>query len=132
MNKNFGPPLTPPLTLSIFLDFMEDNGRKWKSKLVIFVGFIWKIYLPLTCLFTVSPFYIVTMVSVCSGFRPFWHKNTCSHEIIIYETRISERESCICIIFILSARNKILDKFVHFNDYVHIFQCTFLVCCVTV
>ena len=29
---------------------MVDSGRKWKSILVIFVGFIWKIYLPLTCL----------------------------------------------------------------------------------
>ena len=48
-NKIFGPPYTPPLTLSIFLDFMEDNGRKWKSKLVIFVGFIWEICLPLAC-----------------------------------------------------------------------------------
>ena len=46
----FLDPLTPPLTLGIFLDFMEDNGRKWKSKLVIFVGFTRKTNFPLACL----------------------------------------------------------------------------------
>ena len=29
---------------------MEDNGRKWKSKLVIFVGFTRKTNFPLACL----------------------------------------------------------------------------------
>ena len=62
-------PLTPPLTLSIFLDFMEDNGRKWNSKLVIFVGFTRKTNFPLTCLahFWSRYFFVVFVMDLC-----FW------------------------------------------------------------